>query len=204
MVSTRYPPTIRTGSSVLRFTETAALILIDLQKAIDHASWGVRNNPHAEENVANLLEAWRAARRPIYHIRHDSLEPDSTYRPGQSGHEFKDVALPHDGEPVIGKHKTNAFIGTHLENTLRSAGHTILVIAGVITNNSVEATVRMAGDLGFETYLVSDACFTFGRKDWDGRMRSADEVHALSLANLSGEYCTVVTASEALQAASAW
>jgi nicotinamidase-related amidase len=198
MASTRCRPTIRTGSSVLRSTDGTALILIDLQKAIDHPSWGVRNNPRAEANVARLLEVWRATKRPVYHIRHDSLEPQSTYRPGQIGHEFKEVALPHAGEPVIGKHKTNAFIGTELEQTLRSAGHTTLVIAGVITNNSVEATVRMAGDLGFETYVVSDACFTFARKDWDGHLRSADEVHAMSLANLSGEYCTVVTTSEVL------
>jgi nicotinamidase-related amidase len=198
MASTLCRPTIRTGSSVLRFTENTALILIDLQKAIDHPSWGERNNLQAESNVARLLEVWRTTNRPIYHIRHDSLEPQSTYRPGQIGHEFKDIAAPREGEPVIGKHKTNAFIGTGLENTLRNAGHTTLVIAGVITNNSVEATVRMAGDLGFETYVVADACFTFARKDWDGRLRSADEVHAMSLANLSGEYCMVVTTSEAL------
>ena len=76
------------------------------------------------------------------------------------------------------------FVGTGLESALREAGHTILVIAGVITNNSVEATVRMAGDLGFETYVVADACFTFARKDWDGRDRTADEVHAMSLESL--------------------
>jgi nicotinamidase-related amidase len=185
----------------LRSTENTALILIDLQKAIDDPSWGVRNNPQAEANIARLLEAWRATKRPVIHIRHDSPEPHSTYRPGQIGHQFKDVALPHEGEPVIGKHKTNAFIGTELENRLRSAGHATLIIAGVITNNSVEATVRMAGDLGFETYLVADACFTFARKDWDGRLRSAEEVHAMSLANLSGEYCTVITTSEAMEAA---
>ena len=66
------------------------------------------------------------------------------------------------------------------------------MIAGVITNNSVEATVRMAGNLGFSTWLVEDACFTFGRVDWNGTWRSAEEVHAMSLANLDGEYCTVL------------
>jgi len=70
----------------------------------------------------------------------------------------------------------------------------------VITNNSVEATVRMAGNLGFDTYLVEDATFTFGRQDWRGTWRTADEVHALSLANLDGEYCTVVRTSEILAA----
>ncbi len=73
------------------------------------------------------------------------------------------------------------------------------MVAGVITNNSVEATVRMAGNLGFRTWLAADACFTFGRKDWNGTHRSAEDVHALSLANLDGEYCTVTTADAALR-----
>ncbi|WZB64493.1 isochorismatase family protein [Achromobacter xylosoxidans] len=71
----------------------------------------------------------------------------------------------------MGKQTNNAFIGTGLEQRLRDAGHDALVVAGVITNNSVEATVRMAGNLGFQTWLVADGCFTFGRKDWNGAAR---------------------------------
>src|SRR5262249_17242427 len=160
-----------------------------LQKAIDHPSWGLRNNPQAEQNIAALLEAWRKTNRPIYHIRHDSTEPRSHYRPGQSLHDFKPEAMPLPNETVIPNRTNSAFIGPDLESSLRAAGHTTLVITGVITNNSVEATVRMAGNLGFETYLVEDATFTFGRKDWNGIFRSAEEVHAMSLANLDGEYC---------------
>lgn len=133
-------------------------------------------------------------------MRHDSIEPGSHYRPGQTLHAFKPEALPLPGERVIAKSSNSAFIGTGLEEQLRRAGHKALVIAGVITNNSVEATVRMAGNLGFDTWLVEDACFTFGRRDWNGNFRSAEEVHALSLANLDGEYCTVITASAALEA----
>jgi nicotinamidase-related amidase len=67
------------------------------------------------------------------------------------------------------------------------------VVAGVITNNSVETSVRHAGNLGFAVWLAEDACFTFAKADWNGVTRSADEVHAMSLANLDGEYCTVAT-----------
>src|SRR5262249_31351941 len=42
--------------------------------------------------------------------------------------------------------------GTDLEARLRADSRDAIVIAGVITNNSVEATVRMAGNLGFATY----------------------------------------------------
>jgi nicotinamidase-related amidase len=180
--------------------DDAALIVIDVQKAIDDPSWGVRNNPGAEANIAALLAAWRQAAWPIYHIRHDSTEPHSTYRPGQSGHDFKPEAAPLDGEVVIAKRTNSAFIGTDLEPRLRAAGRKTLVVAGVTTNNSVEATVRMAGNLGFATYLAEDAAFTFGRKDWNGGWRPAEEVHAMSLANLHGEYCTVVRTSDVLAA----
>ena len=90
---------------------------------------------------------------------------------------------------------------TDLERRLRDAGHPALVIAGVSTNNSVEATVRMAGNLRFETYLVADACFTFARRDFHGRLRTADEVHAMSLANLDDEYCTVIDTATVLASA---
>lgn len=181
----------------------AALMVIDLQKAIDHPSWGERNNPEAEKNAAALLEVWRAAGRPVYHIRHDSSEPASHYRPGQPGHEFKPETQPIAGEVVIAKKTNSAFIGTDLETRLRAANQTVLVVAGVITNNSVEATVRMAGNLGFDTYLVEDATFTFARPDWRGTWRTADEVHAMSLANLDGEYCSVVRTREILDAVEA-
>jgi nicotinamidase-related amidase len=178
----------------------AALIIIDLQKAIDHPSWGERNNSKAEKNVAALLEAWRSAGRPVYHIRHDSSEADSHYRPGQPGHDFKAESQPAAGEVVIAKKTNSAFIGTALESRLRMANQNLLVVTGAITNNSVEATVRMAGNLGFDTYLVEDATFTFARQDWRGTWRTADEVHAMSLANLDGEYCSVVSAREILDA----
>ncbi|MCZ8393581.1 isochorismatase family protein [Achromobacter xylosoxidans] len=104
------------------------------------------------------------------------------------------------GEPVIPKQMNSAFIGTDLEQRLRANGLHTLVVAGVITNNSVEATVRMAGNLGFQAWLVADGCFTFARTDWNGSPRSAEDVHAMSLANLDGEYCTVVTADALLSA----
>ena len=178
-----------------------ALVIIDVQKAIDDPRWaryGPRNNPKAERNIARMLEVWRTRRWPVYHVRHDSVEPDSAYRPGQPGNDFKVAAAPLAGEPVVVKHTNSAFIGTDFEKRLRTAGHERLVMCGVITNNSVEATVRAAGNLGFETYLVEDACFTFARPDWRGRLRTADEVHAMSLANMHAEYATILTTAEAV------
>ena len=177
---------------------SSALIIIDVQKAIDDPSWGERNNMEAEQNIAKLLSKWRKSRWPIYHIRHNSLEPHSTYRPDQKGNAFKPEARPLEGETIINKSTNSAFVGTNFQEILRSKNHLQLVIAGVITNNSVETTVRHGGNLGFQVFLVEDACFTFGKKDWNGTHRSAEDVHAMTLSNLHEEYCAVITTDDAL------
>src|SRR5436190_12332490 len=145
-----------------------ALLIIDVQRAIDDPSWGDdRNNRGAEENIARLLGRWRGRGWPVVHVRHASREPGSTYRKGQAGFEFKAEVAPREGERVVEKQTNSAFIGTGLQEHL--TGITTLVITGVITNNSVEVTARMAGNLGFETWVVADATATFGRRDYDGR-----------------------------------
>ena len=88
---------------------------------------------------------------------------------------------------------------TTLEAELRAAEIETLIVTGVITNNSVEATARMAGNLGFTTIVVSDATATFARLDFNGVLRSAGEVHAMSLANLKDEYATIMTTQEILE-----
>jgi nicotinamidase-related amidase len=175
-----------------------ALLIIDVQRAIDHPSWGRRNNPMLEANIAALLAQWRREAKPIIHIQHLSREPNSTYRPGQSGVEFKPEAAPLPAETVIVKHTNSAFIGTDLEKRLRGAGWNTLVITGVITNNSVEASARMAGNLGFDAIVVSDGTATFDRADYNGKHLPAEDVHALSLANLQGEYARIMSTAEIL------
>ncbi len=179
----------------------AALLIIDLQKAIDDPRWaaeGPRNNPDAEANIARLLEAWRRTEGVLVHVRHDSTEPDSTYRPGGPGHGFKPEAAPIPGETIIPKSVQSAFVDGAMSEYLREAGKDRLVVCGVITNNSVETTVRHAANLGYEVTLVEDACFTYPKRDSRGVLRSAEEVHAMSVANLDGEYCRISTTAEIL------
>lgn len=175
-----------------------ALLIIDVQKAIDDPRWGRRNNSQAETCMRALLEHWRARRWPIIHVRHESREPNSTYRAGQPGCDFKVEVAPAATESVLTKHTNSAFIGTDLRAVLDAQDIGSLVICGVITNNSIEATARMAGNLGYLAYVVSDATATFDMIDFNGASRSAEDVHAMSLANMNGEYARVVTTQEVL------
>jgi nicotinamidase-related amidase len=180
-------------------TNKPALIIIDMQNGINQPKLGRRNNPHAEDNMAALLAAWRAAHAPIVHVRHISRSPQSIFWPGQSGAEFQERFTPCDEEHVVEKNVPDAFINTGLERWLRVRDIQQVVIVGVITNNSVESTARTAGNLGFNTFVASDGAFTFDKADYSGIVRSAEEVHAMSLANIDKEYATVAMTSNLLK-----
>lgn len=165
------------------FARDTVLLSIDLQQWLDQPARGRRNNPAAEHNIARLFAAWRASGLPLVHVRQEA----------RSGHEFKTEAAPLEGELIIGKRTHSAFIGTGLEQLLASRGCKAVVIVGA--GDSLESTVRMSADLGLRTYLPADATFTFDKLDWSGRARSAAEVHDMLLANLSDDYCTIVTSA---------
>ena len=176
----------------------SALLIIDMQQGIQRVD-RPRNNPKAESCIAQLLERWRTAGWPVVHIRHISREPDSVFAPGQPGALFQPALSPRDSEQVFEKNVTDAFTHTGLERWLRIRGIDSLVIVGVASENSVEATARSASNLGFATCVVADACFTFAKADFAGRPRTADEVHDMAMANLQGEYADVVFSSDLLK-----
>lgn len=142
--------------------------------------------------MARLLAAWRETNRPVFHVQHLSLSPASPLRASEPGHVIKDAVKPQDGEPLFQKHVNSAFIGTDLEQQLRARGYDTLVIIGLTTPHCISTTARMAGNLGFCTFVVADATAAFDLVGHDGRRFTAEETHAVSLAALNGEFATVV------------
>ena len=179
-------------------TTPQTLLLIDLQQGMADPQTGRRNNPQAEDNIAALLAAWRGAGRAVVHARHLSRSPESVFWPGQVGAEFQARFAPLPTEHVVDKKVTDAVVCSGLERWLHVRGIRELVIVGVSTNYSVEATARSAGNLGFTTFVVSDATFTFDMQDLSGSLRPAEDVHLMSLSNLQGEYATVLSTADVL------
>jgi nicotinamidase-related amidase len=182
----------------LKFPDTPALILIDVQCAFDELEFfgGERNNPAAENNCSLLLQHWRKKGWPVFHVRHCSIQPGSPLAEGLPGNAFKAEVTPLPGEPVISKHVNSAFIGTDLRQRLDAQGIGTLVLAGLTTEHCVSTTTRMAGNFGFRVFVAGDATAAFRKTGLDGQPIPAETVWLISLATLDGEFATVVTTDE--------
>jgi nicotinamidase-related amidase len=174
------------------------LIVIDVQQEFDDPAWGERNNPGAEAKVAEALDAWREREAPIIPVRHESPPEEGVFLAGTPGVEFKREATPLPGEPVITKHVNSAFIGTDLEERLRAAGVETVALVGLTTDHCVSTTARMAGNLGFETWVLGDAVATFARTAPDGEVIPAETMHRTALASVNGEFADVIDTETAI------
>ena len=181
--------------------DNPALILIDIQKGFDDLEYwgGQRNNLDAEQNAGKLLAFWRKMGLPVYHAKHCSSNPNSRLAEGQPGNEFQDVVAPAEGEVIIRKNVNSAFIETNLKQQLDAARITKLVIAGLTTDHCVSTSVRMAGNFGYDTYVVEDATATFCKTGTNGQHFSAEIIHETALASLNEEFATVITTEKLLK-----
>jgi nicotinamidase-related amidase len=172
-----------------------ALILVDIQNGFANVDYwgGQRNNPDAELRASELLILWRENHLPVFHIQHCSSNPASLLHATNAGNAFNDLVTPVEGEPIIKKSVNSAFIGTDLQTQLDTSKITTLIIVGLTTDHCISTTTRMAGNLGYETYLVADATATFNKKGVDGQHYTAELIHETALASLHNEFATVVT-----------
>jgi nicotinamidase-related amidase len=75
------------------------------------------------------------------------------------------------------------------------------VLCGALATHALEASARHAADLGYQVFVVADACLAADTTDLGGRLWRAEDVRGLALARLKGETATIVDAATTLRAA---
>lgn len=175
-----------------------ALLLVDIQKAFLEKDYPglIRNNEHAEFICGKILKKWRTLDLPIIHVRHSSTNPESKLHKSRPGFEFNDYVTPLETEMVLTKEVNSAFIGTNLENILIKSHIDTLVIVGMTTNHCISTTVRMSGNLGFDTYLISDSTACYNTKGLNGEIIPCNTIYNSALASLQEEFATVIDSKE--------
>jgi nicotinamidase-related amidase len=176
-----------------------ALVVVDAQRGFDQPSWGTRNNPACDENIAALDREWTRSGRPLVHVRHDSDNPNSPLHPDNPGNRLKPY-LTDAPDVLVTKQVNSAFHGSpDLHEWLRDQHVNGIVVCGITTNHCCETTARVGGNLGYDVLFALDATHTFDRTGPDGSTLTADQLAAATATNLHGEFATVVSSAEILQ-----
>ncbi len=128
------------------------------------------------ETAKRLLTGARGHGVPIIHVRL-AVRPDhrdviannfifkqwvelGAWAEGSWGVEFFQGLGPEAEELVVTHTRNNGFYGSQLEEAVNRYRPRRLVCAGVSTAYVVESTVRHAADVGYDTWVVGDACST--------------------------------------------
>lgn len=144
----------------------SALLVVDAQDSFKvDPKWERRNNRNFERNVAALIDAHRAAGRPVIFFLH--TDPDPGFERDSVHLRLMDFIHVNPGEPVMLKDTRNTFTGTTLQADLLALGVRRLAITGIQMEQCCETTARVAADLGYAVDFVIDATMTFPIKNWD-------------------------------------
>lgn len=82
-----------------------------------------------------------------------------------------DIA-PQADEIVLGKTSSSVFMSTNIDYVLRNLGVRSLIVAGVLTDQCIDSTVRDACDLGYLVTVPVDACATLSQERHDWALRN--------------------------------
>ncbi|HEY3783333.1 MAG TPA: isochorismatase family cysteine hydrolase [Fimbriimonadaceae bacterium] len=175
----------------------AALIVIDLQKGIVGFP---TVTPASEiiEKAAELAEAFRETDHEVVWVhvtdrapgRTDAGTPKMAFPDGwdQLVHELNRKQSDH----VVEKRRWGAFVGTNLDEILKTKGVTQVFMAGISTSAGVESTARSAYDLGYNVVFITDAM--------TDRTEEAQKYCVETLFPKMGETCTCAEVLEQLGA----
>jgi len=182
---------------------TKGLIIVDVQN--DYFAGGAMELVAMDEAAAccrQLLENFRAAQLPIFHIQHLSTRPGAGFFvPNTPGCEIHHSLQPQAGEAYIVKHFPSAFRDTDLNQLLQLAGIDELVICGAMSHMCIDTTVRAAFDLGYRCQVIADACATRDL-EFNGRKVAASDVQAAFMAALGMPFAQISSTADYLKTAS--
>jgi nicotinamidase-related amidase len=173
--------------------DSAALVLIDLQREYTDGALPLVGVEAAVAEAAALLTLAREHGVPVIHVVHHGKPGGAIFNPDGPFVAILPAVAPLDGETIVVKSKANSFTGTTLEEVARATGRTDLIIAGFMTHNCVSSTVRGANDRGWRVTVVSAATATRDLPDGQGGIVTAAELQRGVLTGLSDTLAVVVT-----------
>ena len=132
-----------------------ALLVIDIQTALIEA------RPYAVDKCLSIWQKVIATCREknieVIYVRHN----DGELMTGSRGWEIYGSIAPETGEQVVDKRYNSAFKETHLQSYLTNHDIEHLIIVGMATNYSIDTTIKVAFEFGYDLSVVKNGTTTF-------------------------------------------
>lgn len=174
----------------------SALIIIDAQNTYCEGVMKLDGMDEALAECRRLLDRFRQAGRPVFHVQHDA-GPGTPYDVNSHIGQIVDLLAPAPGEPVITKNFPNSFSHTELDALLQQKGVKNLILVGFMSHMCVSSTARGGFDLGYRPTVVASATATRALPfKATGEVVSSHQVHVAALAALSDLPAAVIATSE--------
>ncbi|WP_127466194.1 isochorismatase family protein [Streptomyces sp. B27] len=192
-----------------------ALIVIDVQESFrTEGRWETLSDPQIADRVGRLVRLARRDGDLVVWVLHAEPGSGGVFDPDLGHVRVMDELRPEEGEPLLIKTSHNAFTTTNLQQLLTERGIHDLTVCGIRTEQCVETTTRVAGDLGYRVTFVVDATATnpIPHRDApagmstaellaDPRTLSAREIIRRTEYALAGRFATIATVAELEDAA---
>lgn len=181
-----------------RIDGKTALIVVDVQKALEQSSDGPVNNSQAEKNILKLIDKWRTENWPLYFVQYYSPRPQSPFNKNAPSSQFKEGFGPLQGEAHIIKHFENTFQQTNLETLLKERQVETLIFTGFYTDQCIASSAKVANNLGFDVIVLADGSGTTDCKGYNGQLFKGEDIHQLTLGGLQRDNITVLETADIL------
>ena len=177
-----------------------ALLLLEIQNDyFPNGRMPLEKSLDASSKAQIALNAYREKKMPIIHVQHISTQPNaSNLLPCTKGAEFYHSVAPMKGEMIIKKHYPNSFKDTSLLAYLNKNQIKNLVICGMMTHLTIDATVRAASDYNFNCMVLHDTC-TARQLEFNQVIIPAQNVHYAFISALYPNYASIIGADDYMQ-----
>ena len=171
-----------------------ALLVIDVQNEYVTGNLPIEY-PEVQHSLANIGRAMDAAQRagiPVVVVQNTAPAGAPVFAKNSPGWELHGVVADRPRSHYIEKTLPSAFAGTDLAEWLARNGIDTLSVAGYMTHNCADSTIKHALHAGLGVEFIADAAGSLAYENSAGRA-SAEEIHRVFTVVMHTRFAAVAT-----------
>lgn len=178
-------------------TPRRALVVIDVQNEYESGGLRIEYPPVADSlrRIGEAMDAAHAAGLPVIVVQQMAPADSPLFAEGSHGWQLHRVVAERPYEHLVQKQLPSAFAGTDLGDWLKTHGVDTLTVAGYMTHNCNDTTIKHAFDASLQVEFLMDASGSVPYANRAGAA-SAEEIHRVFSVVEQSRFAAVMTTAE--------